>query len=352
MTEPIGTEPLLSLCFPTYRRAALLGQALRAALTQITPALSAEVEVVVLDNASPDDTPAVVACARQDFPHVAFHVVRRPENIGPDANFCDAPAQAQGRFVLLLSDDDVLLPGGVAALLEAIRRDPDLDAVALNTRPFRHSPEEPTAGVFRTATDRLLVGRDEVLDYLWVHLTYLSCLAFRREAVLGRDYRPYYGSSLAQCYLFLDALAPGRGVYATRTPFVAQRAGNNSGFEYFEVFVTNYVALMRHAARTGYAPEAVGRIITRQMRFICYGICVFKSQGFIGEIRPRYLDGLARLWRVYGPHPFLLLVIVPLLLLPSLVYRLLFDRAFSLFRRVRAWRAALGPAAGVKGGAL
>lgn len=340
----ISETPLVSLCFPTFRRAALLDQALRAALAQITSDLRAEVEVVVLDNASPDTTPEVVAAAQRDFPGVCLRSLRRAQNVGPDGNFCGAPAEARGRFVLLLSDDDILLPGGLRALLDPIRRFPDLDAVALNTRPFQRSADEDTPAVFRAASDSLVQGRDAALDYLWVHLTYLSCIAFRRETVLGRDYTLFYGTSLAQCYLFLDALAPGRGMYATQRPFVAQRADNNSGFEYFEVFVTNYVAVLRHAAQIGYSAPLVTRLITRQMRFICYGICIFKSRGAMGQIQPRYWEGLKRLWRVYGPHPFLLLVIVPLLLLPALVYRLLFDRLFSLFRLVRARLAGKKPA--------
>lgn len=333
------SQLLLSLCFPTYCRAPLLDQALRAALRQITPDVQGDVEVVVLDNASTDSTPEVVAGVQRDFPEVQMRSVRRPENLGPDGNFCDAPAQSHGEFVLLLSDDDVLLPGAVTKILSVLREHPDLDAVALNTRPFHHSPDEPTNGVFRVASDQYLRGRDAALEYLWAHITYLSCIAFRRETVLGQDYRAYYGTSLAQCYLFLDALAPGRGMLATQMPYVAQRAGNNSGFEFFEVFVTNYVAMIRHAETLGYSPRVVQQIVRRQMRFVCYGICIFKSKGAIGKIPPRYLDGLARLWRVYGPHPFLLLVIVPMLLLPAFVYRLLFDRLFTRFRAARVWWA-------------
>ena len=78
--------------------------------------------MLVLDNASPDETPAVVAQAQADFPHVPLRYVRRPENIGPDANFTDALTQARGKFLYLLSDDDVLLPGAVAEAAGADRR--------------------------------------------------------------------------------------------------------------------------------------------------------------------------------------------------------------------------------------
>ena len=334
--------PLLSLCFPTYSRAALLDGALRAALAQITPPLQEQVEVVILDNASPDDTPAVVARAQADFPHVALRHLRRPTNIGPDANFCDAPNQAAGEFLYLLSDDDLLLPGAVPTLLTLIQKHPGLDAFALNTRPFQHSVDEKTTGVYRLEADQELTGRDSALLCLGAHITFLSCLAFRRANVLGRDYTPRFATNLAQAYMFLDALAPGHGMYVTAQTYLAQRTDNNEGFDFFKVFVTHFHDLLRHAEEIGYAPTAVRRLLTRHLRFIGYAISVFKSKGAIGTIRPNYWDGLARLWHVYGPHPILLGVIVPMMLMPRFVYAALFPQMYALFRRVRAGRGGVG----------
>jgi len=331
-------SPLLSLCVPTYNRAALLHQSLEAILSQITPAMQEAVEVVVLDNASPDHTPAVVAQAQADFPDAPVRYIRRPENIGCDANFCDAPHQARGTFVYLLSDDDVLLPGGVARLLELIAEHPDLDAFAVNSRPFRHSLEEDTAATLRLERDAVFSGRDEALLLLDTHVTFLSCMAFRRSNVAGRDYSGQVGTLLLQVYMFLDALAPGRGLYAIRQPFLAQRADNNQDFNFFQVFVTQFDQVLQYARHCGYAPRTVAKMRARALRFVCYAIGVFKSQGAIGTIRPDYRDGLVRLWRVYGPHPFLLLVIVPMILTPRPVYALLFGPLHALYRRARARR--------------
>ena len=325
---------LLSICVPTYNRAPLLAQSLGAILTQLSPAMQGLVEVVVLDNASPDETPGVVEKAIADFPDAAVRYVRRPENIGCDGNFTDAPNQARGKFVYLVSDDDVLLPGAVAKLLEVIQKHPNLDAVALNTRPFWKSPDEPTAAVYKISEDRLLPNRDEALLLLGAHLTFISCIAFRRASVAGRDYAGRYDTNLAQAYMFLDALAPGKGLYAVKQPYLAQRADNNEGFDFFRVFVTNFHALMRHAQETGYAPEAVQKLLRRHLRFLCYFVGVFKSKGAIGTIRPDYADGFRRMLRAYGLHPVVLLVLGPMMLTPRFVYTALFPRLLAL-RRLR-----------------
>jgi abequosyltransferase len=344
VTPPVSA-PILSLCIPTYKRAALLDGALRAVLEQITPDLAAQVEVIILDNASPDDTPGTVQRAQGDFSHVPLRYVRRPENIGPDANFTDALTQARGEFLYLLSDDDVLLPGAVAALLGLIAAHPGFDAFALNSRPFTHSPDEAAGGIFRLEGDRTLTTRDEALVFLNTHITFLSCIAFRRANVLERDYAEKTGTVLIQAFFFVDALAPGHGFYVTRQPFLAQRADNNQGFNFFEIFVTNFDLVLQYARQNGYSPSAVRQVRARALKFVCYFVGVFKTQGAIGTIRPDYRDGLARLWRVYGPHPVLLLVIVPMILTPRPVYALLWTRAHALYRRAKAWRAGRGEAA-------
>ena len=335
-----SSKLLLSVCVPTYNRAALLSQSLRAILAQITPAMSGLVEVVVLDNASPDGTPAVVGKAVADFPDAAVRYVRRPENIGCDGNFTDAPNQARGEFVYLVSDDDVLLPGAVETLLTLLEAHPAVDAVALNTRPFWKSPDEPAAAVYKIPEDVLLPDRDAALLLLGAHLTFISCIAFRRAAVAGRDYSGRYDTNLAQAYMFLDALAPGNGLYAVARPYLAQRADNNEGFDFFRVVVTNFHALLRHAKRIGYAPDAVRKLLGRHLRFLCYFVGVFKSRGAVGTIRPDYADGFRRMLRAYGLHPAVLLVLGPMMLTPRFVYTALFPRLLALRRRRTQPKAA------------
>ena len=194
--------------------------------------------------------------------------------------------QAQGEFLYLLSDDDVLLPGAIAKLLELIADHPDFDAFALNSRPFTHSPDEATEGIFRLDGDRTIPTRDGALVFLNTHITFLSCIAFRRANVLGKDYTDKVGTVLIQAFFFVDALAPGRGFYVTQQPFLAQRADNNQGFDFFQVFVTNFDRVLRYARHRGYSEAAVRQVRAKVLKFVCYIIGVFKTKGALGTIRP------------------------------------------------------------------
>ncbi len=327
-------EPVLSLCLPTYKRAPLLDQSLRAVLPQITPQMTGQVEVIILDNASPDDTPAVVARAQAQYPDAPVRYVRRAENIGADANFTDALAQARGEFVYLLSDDDVLLPGAVAKLLELIAAHPELDAFTLNVYEFWDSPDEDAARDTRhfAGPDRILTTRDEALWELNSLLIFLSSMAFRRENVAGRDYSDKVGTLLIQAFFFVDALAPGRGLYVTEQPYLAKRTDNHQGYGFFQVFVTNFDQVLQYARRRGYSERAIRRTSVAHLRFLCTCLLLFKHRGAIGTIRPDYRDGLQRLWRVYGRQPFAALVLTPMMLTPAPLFRGL----HRVYQRVKA----------------
>jgi glycosyltransferase involved in cell wall biosynthesis len=84
---------------PTYNRALYLGRALKSACDQTLP----DVEVLVSDNASTDETPDVV---RSFGDRVRYH--RNGENIGMWPNFAQLAQMAGGEYFSWLQDDDLI----------------------------------------------------------------------------------------------------------------------------------------------------------------------------------------------------------------------------------------------------
>src|SRR6202140_4224722 len=107
------TKPLLTIAIPTYNRAGCLKELLSVLSEQVKD--ERRVELIISDNASVDETPSVV----QEFADrgLRFRYFRNPENIGPDANFLHCFEQARGKYVWLFSDDDLIVPGGLAKIL-------------------------------------------------------------------------------------------------------------------------------------------------------------------------------------------------------------------------------------------
>lgn len=75
-----------------------------------------DLELVVSDNASDDDTQEVLAAFAGD---PRLRIVRQPEPISVTDNWTAALEASSGDYVLLLGDDDCLLPGAVDHLVAA-----------------------------------------------------------------------------------------------------------------------------------------------------------------------------------------------------------------------------------------
>ncbi|MDX6696684.1 MAG: hypothetical protein QOE65_81 [Solirubrobacteraceae bacterium] len=112
-------RPLVTVGVPTYNRAPRLRRALQSILAQDYP----ELRVLVADNASTDDTPAV--CAAFAAADARVRVIRHPENRGAMANFQFVIDHAEGEFLLLLGDDDWISPGFVSACVGFLTAHPD-----------------------------------------------------------------------------------------------------------------------------------------------------------------------------------------------------------------------------------
>ncbi len=107
-------RPRVSVVIPTRNRRALLARALRSVLAQE----GVEVEVVVVDDGSTDETGRFLAGLGDPRVTVVRHRERRGVTIARNAGI----ARATACWVAFLDDDDVWAPGKLRAQLRAIER--------------------------------------------------------------------------------------------------------------------------------------------------------------------------------------------------------------------------------------
>lgn len=113
MAEQDMSSVLVSVAMATYNGSAHVAEQLASILGQLGP----HHEVVVVDDASTDDTLAVLGT----FEDPRLRVVESPVNRGYVRAFEAALREARGELILLADQDDVWLPGRVAMLTEALR---------------------------------------------------------------------------------------------------------------------------------------------------------------------------------------------------------------------------------------
>lgn len=103
---------------PAWRAAAFIAQTLDGLAAQTHP----DLEIVISDDASPDDTAAV--CERYAGRDARFRLMRQPRNLGWIGNVNALLAEARGDFLLFAFHDDVLAPDYIARCVAALEANP------------------------------------------------------------------------------------------------------------------------------------------------------------------------------------------------------------------------------------
>lgn len=104
----------LSICIPTYNFGEFIGETLDSIISQLTP----EVELIIFDGGSTDDTVKVVADWQRKYSHIFYH--RQNYRGGIDRDIEKVVSLARGEYCWLFSADDIMLEGAVGKILEAI----------------------------------------------------------------------------------------------------------------------------------------------------------------------------------------------------------------------------------------
>jgi len=118
---PIAGEPRCSIIILAFNKAEYTSLCLRSVLKEID---SAAVEIIVVDNASIDNTSEVL----RKFGN-RIDVIHNEDNLGFVDGCNVGAAAAKGRYLLFLNNDTVVLPGAIDTLLESVERDETIGVI-------------------------------------------------------------------------------------------------------------------------------------------------------------------------------------------------------------------------------
>ncbi len=162
------SEPLVSIIIPTFNRAGTIRRAIDSALAQDWPGI----EVLVIDDCSSDETPAIV----RDYADRHVRLIERPENGGAAAARNTGIAAARGDYIAFLDSDDQFLADKVRMQVEALRAAGE-DWQVSCTSHYLHMLDAGTV-----VEQRLAPARDDFLRmYLGCELSPGATLMARRD---------------------------------------------------------------------------------------------------------------------------------------------------------------------------
>lgn len=130
MKNKFNIEPFkVSICIPTYNRAAHLLNCLNSIIICSSNS-HLTFQVCVSDNHSTDETETVVKNAQLSL-NIKYH--KNNSNLGHARNFLNVVSMADGEFIWLIGDDDLLMPYAIEELYKLIVDHPDVDFFYVNS---------------------------------------------------------------------------------------------------------------------------------------------------------------------------------------------------------------------------
>jgi glycosyltransferase involved in cell wall biosynthesis len=119
----------VSICIPTYNRANHLANCLNSI---ISCSLNTDLkfQVCISDNASTDGTEELINNAKARL-EIKYH--KNLTNLGHARNFLKVVSMADGEFIWLIGDDDLLMPYAIESLYKLIDNHPKVDFFYVNS---------------------------------------------------------------------------------------------------------------------------------------------------------------------------------------------------------------------------
>ncbi len=175
------SDLLLSICLPTYNRADFLTYLLSQAAE--TWRFSFPYEILIADNASTDDTEAVVR--RHAGLGLPIRYYRQTENKGGGPNLLTAFHRAGGRYVLYLADDDLLDPAAVEEAMAFLTAHPDVRAAYAPWQLYDDVAKRPVSDFFTIDRDVIYgPGQEgELLNLIIDRHIFPEIVIYRADAV-------------------------------------------------------------------------------------------------------------------------------------------------------------------------
>jgi len=214
------------------------------------------VELMISDNSSSDDTPAVVKSFIAQG--LSCRYIRNESNIGPDANFLQCFEKANGKYVWIFGDDDVIEPTGLGRVLSHLQFGEEYDLVFVKAEGFKgpYTAKVPPAHKGVTVFDHA----EDLACYIHVYFTFISGNIINRDRVRAHSSRKFtdlVGTNLVQLGWVYTALEHHQRSLVIHDRLVATLANNTGGYALFKVFGPGF----QKVTETWLTSERVKRVI-------------------------------------------------------------------------------------------
>ena len=262
---------LISICIPTFNHACFLKRMLER-LVSLPSVCGGEVEIVISDNASTDDTQVVGERFSRNYPNLVRYF-RNAENVR-DANFGLALSRGTGAFLKLANDTLLFSEAGMLEMLASVRRHQDARPVLFFSNQSSGSIMEMSCSSF-----------DELFDEISFHSTWIGSFGiWKRDYDTLSEFARASDLQLTQVDVLCRMMAEKGQAVVNRTSFAESMPRSRiGGYNLARIFGHNYFSILsEYVAVVKFYPAAFRRAKFRMLRYhlLPFYLTFSSSHGF------------------------------------------------------------------------
>ena len=296
---------LLSICIPTYNRADILKKSLESYVTN--PHFDEEVEIIISDNASTDNTKEVGEYFSSKYSNILYF--RNTENIR-DRNFPLSLDRGTGKYLKLMKDNLVISDDGLSYMKDCVKKN-----------EFEESPLFFTNGILFNSNELNMYYCRDMDDFI-THLSfYVTAVwvfgCWKTEWPMVADRTKYSALQLAQNDWFYQLVVKKGNAVLCKKPFVKEtiEVGSRSGYNWFKVHVSNYYLILEPYINSGKISK---KALKKEKETYLKNLLPFIALKYVWNTRPYYnfdMSGSTKiLWKHFKTIPlfYILLITLPI----------------------------------------
>lgn len=233
--------PLLSICIPTCNRCELLKNTLLSIICDPVFVETDNVEVVVLDNVSTDETESIVQYYLHQFPTKIIY--KKTESFIEDERFERCLRLARGRFRKLQNDNFIFKDGSIAEIVKILNAIENEKPLLFFANGHVHSETAVT----------ICQNISEFVKHVSFHSTWICGFGIWKDDLEKfEDISRYLKLQLVQVDIILRTLKKGkRAIVINVNYFASQYVSKKGGYNIAKVFGANYLFILKEYLNEG-----------------------------------------------------------------------------------------------------
>ncbi|MDP4011171.1 MAG: glycosyltransferase family 2 protein [Candidatus Roizmanbacteria bacterium] len=172
-------QPVISVLLTTYHRPELLKLAINSVLRQDFN----NFELLILDDASADNTSEVVHAFKDS--HIRY--LRQKKNVGFTKNFRNGISKAKGRYIFLLSDDDMIVYSHTLSHVVGQMGKTGAGVGAMSLFFYENDPMRPNSYTHLKHSGYVPPSQENIIKTVDGHFGFMSGLIYRRDLIKLND---------------------------------------------------------------------------------------------------------------------------------------------------------------------